>query len=422
MADLKKLIDNKAKSAQYMADEIAHICKNIPKRGPGDEGEKIACEYMADVLKNDCGCERADVESFKENPHSFLGWIYFTITFALAGMILFFFMPALGAALIALGFFIMVVQFGMYKKLIDGFFPEKTGHNVTAIKKCTGEVKARIFFNGHPDAAWNWPVNNKFGGAVYEGHIVVSVLGALIALALNIAAAVRLEGGYLTFFALTDYTAAYGEALFWCGIAVLVFAPFLFLMYFMWDPKTIVDGANDNLTGCYMGIAILKALKDERIELKHTEVGVILSGSEEAGLRGAKAWCEKHAGEFDDVPTWIYSYDTIHDGKFLGVNYRDLNGTVKADKEVSDCFMESAKELGIKCNKTLVPPFGGATDSAAFAQAGYKVTGITALNHVLEDYYHTLKDTADNLDKDCLADCYAISVRCLEKFDEKFGK
>ena len=114
--------------------------------------------------------------------------------------------------------------------------------------------------------------------------------------------------------------------------------------------------------------------------------------------------------------------DTIHDGKFLGVNYRDLNATVKADKEVSDTFMESAKELGIKCNKTLVPPLGGATDSAAFAQGGYKVTGITALNHVLEDYYHTLKDSWDNLDKDCLADCYAISVRCLEKFDEKFGK
>ena len=77
---------------------------------------------------------------------------------------------------------------------------------------------------------------------------------------------------------------------------------------------------------------------------------------------------EQHKGEFDDVPTWIYSYDTIHASKFLGVNYRDLNGTVKADKEVSDTFMESAKELGIHCNKTWVPPFGGATDSAAFAQ------------------------------------------------------
>ena len=422
MADLKKLIDGKADSAQYMMDEIAHICKNLPKRTPGEEGEKLACEYMADVLKKDCGCERADLESFKENPHSFLGWIYFTVTFALAGMAMFFVMPLLGVILIALGFAIMILQFGFYKKVIDFVFPEKTGHNVTAIKKCKGEVKARIFFNGHPDAAWNWPVNNKWGGKVYEAHIGSSVVGALISLVLCIIAAVRVgDMFYMTEFSLDAYTFIYGEALFWCGIAHLVFTPLLIGMYFMWDPNTTVDGANDNLTGCYMGIAILKAMKDAGIELEHTEVGVILSGSEEAGLRGAKAWVEQHKGEFDDVPTWIYSYDTIHDGKFLGVNYRDLNATVKADKEVSDTFMESAKELGIKCNKTLVPPLGGATDSAAFAQGGYKVTGITALNHVLEDYYHTLKDSWDNLDKDCLADCYAISVRCLEKFDEKFG-
>ena len=423
MADLKKLIDGKADSAQYMMDEIAHICKNLPKRTPGEEGEKLACEYMADVLKKDCGCERADLESFKENPHSFLGWIYFTVTFALAGMAMFFVMPLLGVILIALGFAIMILQFGFYKKVIDFVFPEKTGHNVTAIKKCKGEVKARIFFNGHPDAAWNWPVNNKWGGKVYEAHIGSSVVGALISLVLCIIAAVRVgDMFYMTEFSLDAYTLIYGEALFWCGIAHLVFVPLLIGMYFMWDPNTTVDGANDNLTGCYMGIAILKAMKDAGIELEHTEVGVILSGSEEAGLRGAKAWVEQHKGEFDDVPTWIYSYDTIHDGKFLGVNYRDLNATVKADKEVSDTFMESAKELGIKCNKTLVPPLGGATDSAAFAQGGYKVTGITALNHVLEDYYHTLKDSWDNLDKDCLADCYAISVRCLEKFDEKFDK
>lgn len=423
MADLKKLIDGKADSAQYMMDEIAHICKNLPKRTPGEEGEKLACEYMADVLKKDCGCERADLESFKENPHSFLGWIYFTVTFALAGMAMFFVMPLLGVILIALGFAIMILQFGFYKKVIDFVFPEKTGHNVTAIKKCKGEVKARIFFNGHPDAAWNWPVNNKWGGKVYEAHIGSSVVGALISLVLCIIAAVRVgDMFYMTEFSLDAYTLIYGEALFWCGIAHLVFVPLLIGMYFMWDPNTTVDGANDNLTGCYMGIAILKAMKDAGIELEHTEVGVILSGSEEAGLRGAKAWVEQHKGEFDDVPTWIYSYDTIHDGEFLGVNYRDLNATVKADKEVSDTFMESAKELGIKCNKTLVPPLGGATDSAAFAQGGYKVTGITALNHVLEDYYHTLKDSWDNLDKDCLADCYAISVRCLEKFDEKFGK
>lgn len=422
MGKLQSLIDNKAQSAQFMCDEIAHICNDMPKRDPGSVGEKMACEYMADYLKNDCGCERADVESFKENPNAFFGWIYFTITFVLAGMVLFFFMPIVSAVITALGFVILFVQFGLYKKLVDKFFPEKTGHSVTAIKKCTGEVKGRVFFNGHPDAVWNWPVNNKFGGTAHVAHLVTSVVSGLIVLGLNIAAAVKTGCRPVTDYTIAGYTSLYTPVLFWMGIAILVMVPCLVGMYFMWDENTITDGANDNLTGCYMGIAILKAMKDQGIELEHTEVGVIISGSEEAGLRGAMAWCEAHKGEFDDVPTWIYSYDTIHESRFLGVNYRDLNGTVKSDKEVSDSFVNAANELGIKCTKTWVPPFGGATDNAAFNKAGFRSTGITALDHNLQDYYHTMRDTADNLNPECLADCYAISVRCLENFDREIAK
>ena len=185
----------------------------------------------------------------------------------------------------------------------------------------------------------------------------------------------------------------------------------------MWNKKRVVDGANDNLSGCYMGIAILKALKDEGIELENTEIGVVLTGSEEAGLRGAKAWCEAHKGEFDDVPTFIFSYDTIHDPKYLMANYRDLNGTVKADKDVSDLFMEACKELDIPCLKGWVPPLGGATDSAAFAQAGFRATGVTGLNHKLESYYHTRKDSYDNMNEKGLGDCFAASVKALEMFD-----
>ncbi len=420
MGKLQSLIDDKKTSAQFMCQEIAHICNTMPKRNPGSEGEKMACEYMADYLKNECKCERSDIETFKEHPHSFFGWIYFTMSFALAGMIAFFFSPPLGAALVGLGFLIMIIQFGFYRKLVDNFFPEKTGHSVTAIKKCSGEVRGRVFFNGHPDAVWNWPVNNKWGGKAFASHLMITILGTLTALILNIIAAVATKGALTTSFTLEAYYAGYGMGLFYAGIAVLIFVPFMIGMYFMWDPNTITDGANDNLTGCYMGIAILKALKDKGIELEHTEVGVIIAGSEEAGLRGAMAWCEEHKDEFSDVPTWIYSYDTIHDPKFLGVSYRDLNGIVKSDKEVSDSFMNAAQQLGIPCIKTWVPPFGGATDNAAFNMAGFKSTGITALDHDLQDYYHTMRDNADNLNEECLADCYAISVKCLENFDAQF--
>lgn len=407
--DLKKIIDKKDEAAKYMHEEITYIIKNFEKRDPGSKGEKQACEYMAETLKNDCGCDRVQIESFKENPGSFFGWIYFTITFALISIPLFFFFPLASVLLITVGFIIMVLQFGMYKKVVDRFFPEKTGTNVTAIKSCKGEVKRRIIFNGHPDACWEWPVNYRFGGIAFEAHAIICVLGAMYYLVLSLYRVIRYGIG----FGMIDTA----SGLFKAALIGLVFVPFMFGLYKLWDKNRIVDGANDNLSGCYMGIAILKALKDEGIEFENTEVGVIISGSEEAGLRGSMAWCEAHKGEFDDVPTFIYSYDTIHDPKYLMTNYRDLNATVKADKDVSDLFMEAAKELDIPCQKGMVPPLGGATDSAAFAQAGMRATGITGLNHALEDYYHTRRDTYDNMNLEGLAGCYAVSVKVLEMFD-----
>ncbi len=407
--DLQKIIDKKDAAAEYMHKEITYICKTFEKRAPGSKGEQQACEYMAKVLKEQCGCDRADVESFKENPGSFFGWIYFTITFVLVAIALFFVFPLASVLLIVAGLGIVLAQFGFYKKLIDRCFPEETGHNVTAVKKCTGEVKRRIFFNGHPDAAWEWPVNYKLGGVGFEGHAIICGVGAVYYLVISIIAIA--QNGVS--FGLIDT----GSALFKLAMWGLLFVPFLVGLYWMWNKNRVVDGANDNLSGCYMGIALLKALQDEGIEFENTEIGVILTGSEEAGLRGAKAWCEAHKGEFDDVPTFIYSYDTIHDPKFLMTNYRDLNGTVKADKDVSDLFMEAAKELEIPCKKGWVPPLGGATDSAAFAQAGFRATGVTGLNHKLEDYYHTRRDTYDNMNLEGLAGCFAVSAKVLEMFD-----
>ncbi len=406
--NLKSLIDKKTQAAEYMVNEITYICKNLGKRDPGSEGEKKACEYMAKVLKEDCGCDRADVEAFEENPGSFYGWMLFTLTFALAAFVLLFFYPLASAILVVLGLALAILEFGLYKKTVDKLFPKKTGHNVTAIKKCTGETKRRIIFNGHPDAAWEWPVNYALGGVGFESHAIIGFAGAFYYLILAIIQMATNGFGGI----------AAGTTLFKWALGGLAFVPFLVGLYFMVNYRRVVDGANDNLSGCYMGIALLKALKDEGIEFENTELGVVLTGSEEAGLRGAKAWCEAHKGEFDDVPTFIFSYDTIHDPKYLLVNYRDLNGTVKADKDVSDLFYESAKEIGVNINKGMVPPMGGATDSAAFAQAGFRATGVTGLNHKLESYYHTRKDSYDNMSIEGLADCYAATVKALEKFDE----
>lgn len=414
--DLSKIIEKKSGYAKYIYQEIRYICTKFEKRNPGSKGEEQACNYMCDVLKR-LGCDRAEVESFKENPKSFYGWIYITITCVLAGILLTLLgigiggtlskiLPIITVLLIVFGLVIVLLQFGVYKKAIDFLFPEETGHNVTAFKAPTGEVKRRIIFNGHPDAAWEWPVNYALGGVGFESHAIISGCGAVFYIVISIIAAAKAFAG-------KDLS-----TVFHIGLWGLFFVPFLFGLYFMVNYKRVVDGANDNLTGCYMGIAILKALKDEDIQLENTEIGVVLTGSEEAGLRGAKAWCDVHKNDFNDVPTFFYSYDTIHDPKYLLVNYRDLNATVKADKDVSDLFYECAQELDVVCGKGMVPPLGGATDNAAFSQAGLRSTGITGLNHKLESYYHTRKDSYDNLNLDGIADCFAVSVKVLEKFDQ----
>lgn len=407
---LQALIDRKNESADWIVGDITHICKDFEKRSPGTKGELQASNYFAEVLKDQCGCETAEVESFKENPGAFYGWIYYTVSLVLVAIVCYFFAPIVSVILCVLGLLLALLEFGGYYKTIDRWFPEKTGHNVTALKKCTGEVKRRIFFNGHSDAAWEWPVNYKLGGVGFEGHAVIGFFGLFYYLIFSIIRCVQ-DGAI-------GMLQADNHWLYLIGMWGLLFVPFLIGLYWMWNEHRIVDGANDNLTGCEMGIAILKAMHEEGITLENTEVGVIITGSEEAGLRGAKAWCEAHKGEYQDVPTFIYSYDTIHDPKYLMVNYRDLNGTVKADKDVSDLFMEAAKGLDIHCSKGWVPPLGGATDSAGFAQGGFRVTGITGLNHKLESYYHTRKDSYDNLNKQGIADCYAVSVRTLELFDE----
>ena len=409
MADLSKIIEEKDAAAKYMEEEITHICKNMPKREPGSEGEKMAVEYMAETLKS-YGCDNVYIDTFEEHPRSFFGWIFFTISFVLAAIVAFFFIPILSIIFVAVGLFTVAMQLGFYKEFIDWAFPKKIGHTVYATKKPTGEVKRRILFNGHPDAVWEWRVNNKLGGVAFEAHGVTCILGAIYYFVLSVL--------YIIKHGFTPGLPDLSDPIVTAAFVGFAFIPFLIGLYFMVNYKQVVDGANDNLSGCYMGIALMKYLHEHNITFENTEVGVLNTGSEEAGIRGSRAFARRHSKELSDVPTVVYSYDTIHDPQQLMVNYRDLNGLYRTDKAACDLFMQSAQELDIYCKKGWVPPFGGATDAIGLHRNGIRSAGITGLNHKLESYYHTRKDSYDNLNLEGLGNCFAITAKVLEHFDE----
>ena len=133
----------------------------------------------------------------------------------------------------------------------------------------------------------------------------------------------------------------------------------------------------------------------------------------ECGLRGSKAFCKQYAKRFSDIPTYLIALDSIHEEKYHGVNYYDLNQTVKTDKELSDLYRKAAEEVGVQCGKTGIPVLGGSTDGAAFVKGGFRATSVSAMPHAVPGWYHTRRDTPENLCKPGIAACYKTCIHAV---------
>lgn len=409
--NLKKCIEKQDESVAYIMDEIKHIISTFGSRASSSEGERRAMDYMAERC-GDFGCNKVQKDTFCVHPTAYMGWIYISVSLVLAASLL----CVIGAVVImpqkaissvygicvtfiVFAIAIMVLEFILYKKPIDFIFPKEHSQNVTAIKSPSGDVRKRIFINAHADAAKELPLNYIGGKRLYYTHYLISLIGVI----------------FLFCVSLCGMLGVYGSTLIILAYISLIFVPFWFGMYVSWNERKTVDGANDNLSGCCIALAVLKSLKENNIELKHTEVGIILTGCGEAGLRGAKSWCKEHKQDYKDVETYILTLDTIHDSNSLKINKRDLSNTVKSDKQLADMFEKAASEIGFECknNFSLI----GSTDAGAFSQGGFKAVGVTGLDKHMGNIYHTKKDTVDILNNDSLANGFAATIKLIENLD-----
>ena len=385
---------------------IKKICKDVGPRPAGSEQEHEAQKLMAAEL--DGACDKVEIEPFDVHPGAFLGWILTDGIMMIAAIVLFFFgMSAIALALCALSLIFAIVEFLLYKKLLDPFFPKKTSHNVVAVRKPKGEVRRRIIFSGHADSANEWRFTYYGGSKLLVPIIGLSFVGILLGLVLGIWA---VAAGHA-------FSAADSGALNVMRYVFLAWIPILFTALFFENKKRPVMGANDDLTGCFISMAVVKYMQQHDIRFENTEVWVVLTGSEEAGLRGAKAFCKAHKNELSDVETVFVGLDTIRDYDFAAVYSRYLTGTVKNDAGACALVKEAAKQTGLDLPYKSV--FFGATDAAAVTQAGMKAVSVAAMDPAPAKYYHTRLDTADNLDIKTVEAVLGVALETAFLFDEK---
>ena len=400
----------------YAARAIKKVCKEIGPRFAGSEEEKKGIDFMAEELKT-C-CDEVKTESFTVHPKAFLGWIPMTVVFMTISSVLFFLgqffvIPALffvSVALAAVCFFFIITEFLFYKETLDPFLPKKTSHNTYGVRKASGETKRRIIFAGHADSSMEWRFTYYGGPKLLIPVIGGSLVGVLFCTVCSIIAIVMsfVNPDFIksTAMDVLSYVAL--------GFIVLFLAASLF-----YDKKRIVEGANDDLTGCFSSIGILKFLQDNDIRFENTEVVALCTGSEEIGLRGAKDFCEKHGKEMSDVETVFVAIDTVHDFDFLAIYNKDMTGTVTNSDEACKLVQAGAKIAGYDVPFKTVSL--GATDAAAVSKSGtgMKAAAFAAMDPAPARYYHTRLDNHENLDLKTIEAGLDICLETLFLYDEK---
>ena len=394
----------------YIVSRIADICIRYKRREGGSASSRASGDDMAaEAAKYADVVEKQD---FRINPHCFVLSIplfaVFAILASVASLLAFLrdlpFLFLVGDILIFVGFAIFIPEYIFYRQTLDTFAPQKTGMNVFAVRKAKGESKRRIIICGHRDAAYEMPVLMHFNTTLLYVIIGITLIGSVQSFILN-------NIMFLDFLPQRVHMVFIIFELF-CALACV---PIVFFV----DFRTIVDGANDNLTGCFIGMSLLKEMADNDFRFENTDVCCLFTDGEEAGLRGAAAFARDNIDMLMEKNTMVLIADTIHEKEELRIYSRGINYTESNAEEACDLLYFSAMKYGLELPYAEFYP--GANDSEAFSREGVKSAAICGVRHVPAPYYHTRQDTYTNLNPECIELVRDIVRSAVFMFD-KAGK
>lgn len=398
------------RQVEYAVKGITKVCRRIGPRKPGSPEEYRAQQWFQKDMKN--YCEETRIEEFTLHRQGFMGFIPFTVACGIASVFVNWFASPIAALILCICAFVpLFFEFLMYKEFDDFLFPKQTSHNMIAVRKPKGEVKQRIVMVGHSDSQFEWTLNYLIGGLQAKLFVEIpAVVGLVVQTVFALVCIIAGKGGA----AVNIQSARWFFILFF--VISCVFIPFEFAFLFFQSWTKSVPGASDNLSGCYVGMAVVKALDEAKVRFENTEVVVICSGSEESGLRGSKAYAKAHEKELKEIPTCVVALDTFRDLETMAVYHRDLSGTLQHHDGTKVLVHDACANCGFDVKYESI--YIGGSDAASFTQRGIPATGFAAMDPAPPRYYHTRLDTPENLRPEAIKAGIEIMIEACCMFDK----
>lgn len=410
--------------SDYMYDIIEEICKKFGPRYSCSQAEKDANIWLKDKL--DKFSDKTFMDEFDARPAMYpQGFI--KIAGILGGLsplfIIFQFpCPIFSTIFVILGLWVLYSEMMLMKGWIWPFFKKKKSSNVFGIIKPIGDVKFKIIFEGHTDSAKQMNIASyppklrrwiAILGLYFLAHTIIFSIWKFI---------FQIVGGPIIIFYNTG-------AIFWTLIDSIYFLSLVVIFpFFIWIlkgflGKTVVLGANDNLAGTAVSLAIGKYLSQNKP--KNVEVWIASQGSEEIGDKGAGAFVKKYGGQGLLDNSYTVVLECCGAAEAMAIIERDMHRAVY-DKDVNYLLEnaynqvkeENTELLKLKRVKLKI----GACDACQYIHDGFKASAIFGIevkkNKAVN--WHSVKDAPENIEKKVLKDFLEVCLKFVELVDKKY--
>ena len=277
--------------------------------------------------------------------------------------------------LIIIGTFVFsILALAAFFGAFGGTAKKLTGKNIFATRTCKDSVKHRIIIEANLDAPFKRKISRRTEYILKFFNfllILVDIAFSIIALLITYE--------HLEFIAYDAF------------IYISFITPLFAIIPIVLSRSVIITestpGVTDNLLSCYTACGALRYMSEMELKLDHTELCVLLTGSKNANMAGAKMYIKTNAEADKAVDTTVVSLNSIYEPETI---------TVLSNDKKSDQLLHEAADLAeVKLVKSN-PKYLKST-AKLFKKAKISSATITSLTDEAPAFYRSAKDNTENI-------------------------
>ncbi|AFK03910.1 peptidase M28 [Emticicia oligotrophica DSM 17448] len=337
------------------AKQIVEQLTSFPNRGVATPNETPVLEFLSSLFTN----QHLSKESFR-TPKTYISVVWWLILGISGGLICLNFSTIIGLIIVFIFVTMSLLYFNWYASPVTSFPPLVTSHNLV-VKNQNSSKPKKLILMAHWDTA---PISLLYRPEIV-GNFRKSLKTSLILMMIA------------QFLAISQFLLPNNFLLLISNVLALYFLIQGITASIDFFRLGYSNGASDNATG--VAAAIETARKLWRKNLENLDVELVLTGAEEVGMIGARAYMKAHYETFTKE-TYLINFDTLGSGDLKIITQTGSWGNIVYDNDLVKIATEITQN-----NSALQEVKTGAWhtadfDSVWFQRAGIPSVTLAALN------------------------------------------